>query len=113
MIRRPPRSTLSSSSAASDVYKRQEYQFIGVVDVPPPKTRDEFHSARYQFGFAFVPRFVRVNFRSSPFDPTTFVPVGTLVMFIDVRVPVLGSYAAQQVIPPKLPKPGITVPPME
>src|SRR5665648_1302913 len=25
MIRRPPRSTLSSSSAASDVYKRQEY----------------------------------------------------------------------------------------
>src|SRR5664279_6564714 len=27
MIRRPPRSTLSSSSAASDVYKRQIYQF--------------------------------------------------------------------------------------
>src|SRR5665648_1252178 len=26
MIRRPPRSTLSSSSAASDVYKRQEYR---------------------------------------------------------------------------------------
>src|SRR5665648_1301848 len=26
MIRRPPRSTLSSSSAASDVYKRQDYQ---------------------------------------------------------------------------------------
>src|SRR5664280_3747837 len=25
MIRRPPRSTLSSSSAASDVYKRQHY----------------------------------------------------------------------------------------
>src|SRR5664279_949283 len=25
MIRRPPRSTLSSSSAASDVYKRQSY----------------------------------------------------------------------------------------
>ena len=25
MIRRPPRSTLSSSSAASDVYKRQKY----------------------------------------------------------------------------------------
>src|SRR5664280_3836668 len=25
MIRRPPRSTLSSSSAASDVYKRQEH----------------------------------------------------------------------------------------
>src|SRR5664280_3475687 len=27
MIRRPPRSTLSSSSAASDVYKRQMYDF--------------------------------------------------------------------------------------
>ena len=28
MIRRPPRSTLSSSSAASDVYKRQVYFFV-------------------------------------------------------------------------------------
>eukprot|EP00658_Telonema_sp_P-2_P082011 TRINITY_DN8560_c0_g1_i3.p1 TRINITY_DN8560_c0_g1~~TRINITY_DN8560_c0_g1_i3.p1 ORF type:complete len:109 (+),score=12.68 TRINITY_DN8560_c0_g1_i3:143-469(+) len=28
MIRRPPRSTLSSSSAASDVYKRQEYNIV-------------------------------------------------------------------------------------
>ena len=28
MIRRPPRSTLSSSSAASDVYKRQLYGFV-------------------------------------------------------------------------------------
>src|SRR5664279_5995643 len=29
MIRRPPRSTLSSSSAASDVYKRQDHQYHG------------------------------------------------------------------------------------
>src|SRR5664280_1892698 len=29
MIRRPPRSTLSSSSAASDVYKRQIYGYAG------------------------------------------------------------------------------------
>ena len=28
MIRRPPRSTLSSSSAASDVYKRQTFEFV-------------------------------------------------------------------------------------
>eukprot|EP00658_Telonema_sp_P-2_P080614 TRINITY_DN8055_c0_g1_i2.p1 TRINITY_DN8055_c0_g1~~TRINITY_DN8055_c0_g1_i2.p1 ORF type:complete len:107 (+),score=34.35 TRINITY_DN8055_c0_g1_i2:68-388(+) len=28
MIRRPPRSTLSSSSAASDVYKRQPFAFL-------------------------------------------------------------------------------------
>eukprot|EP00658_Telonema_sp_P-2_P008717 TRINITY_DN13295_c0_g1_i4.p1 TRINITY_DN13295_c0_g1~~TRINITY_DN13295_c0_g1_i4.p1 ORF type:complete len:302 (+),score=100.59 TRINITY_DN13295_c0_g1_i4:125-1030(+) len=31
MIRRPPRSTLSSSSAASDVYKRQVYRKSGAV----------------------------------------------------------------------------------
>src|SRR5664279_1022382 len=37
MIRRPPRSTLSSSSAASDVYKRQvpeDCSVIGFDDVP-------------------------------------------------------------------------------
>ena len=28
MIRRPPRSTLDRSSAASDVYKRQEYSLV-------------------------------------------------------------------------------------
>src|SRR5664280_751014 len=32
MIRRPPRSTLSSSSAASDVYKRQQLLFLESVD---------------------------------------------------------------------------------
>eukprot|EP00656_Telonema_subtile_P001735 TRINITY_DN10752_c0_g1_i1.p1 TRINITY_DN10752_c0_g1~~TRINITY_DN10752_c0_g1_i1.p1 ORF type:complete len:166 (+),score=41.86 TRINITY_DN10752_c0_g1_i1:61-558(+) len=31
MIRRPPRSTLSSSSAASDVYKRQVFLLIGLA----------------------------------------------------------------------------------
>eukprot|EP00658_Telonema_sp_P-2_P045018 TRINITY_DN32913_c0_g1_i1.p1 TRINITY_DN32913_c0_g1~~TRINITY_DN32913_c0_g1_i1.p1 ORF type:complete len:115 (-),score=14.14 TRINITY_DN32913_c0_g1_i1:45-389(-) len=30
MIRRPPRSTLSSSSAASDVYKRQSSEWLAV-----------------------------------------------------------------------------------
>src|SRR5664280_3412501 len=32
MIRRPPRSTLSSSSAASDVYKRQGLAYFGNSD---------------------------------------------------------------------------------
>eukprot|EP00656_Telonema_subtile_P003009 TRINITY_DN11384_c0_g1_i14.p1 TRINITY_DN11384_c0_g1~~TRINITY_DN11384_c0_g1_i14.p1 ORF type:complete len:112 (-),score=3.66 TRINITY_DN11384_c0_g1_i14:539-874(-) len=32
MIRRPPRSTLSSSSAASDVYKRQKLYLNGVAN---------------------------------------------------------------------------------
>src|SRR5664280_3726382 len=31
MIRRPPRSTLSSSSAASDVYKRQDVDGVGLL----------------------------------------------------------------------------------
>ena len=31
MIRRPPRSTLSSSSAASDVYKRQIFAFVHIM----------------------------------------------------------------------------------
>src|SRR5664279_1321900 len=36
MIRRPPRSTLSSSSAASDVYKRQVRQLLGYEMLPQP-----------------------------------------------------------------------------
>src|SRR5680860_1189189 len=32
MIRRPPRSTQSRSSAASDVYKRQRQAFVGLSD---------------------------------------------------------------------------------
>eukprot|EP00657_Telonema_sp_P-1_P010137 TRINITY_DN4433_c0_g1_i1.p1 TRINITY_DN4433_c0_g1~~TRINITY_DN4433_c0_g1_i1.p1 ORF type:complete len:127 (-),score=85.23 TRINITY_DN4433_c0_g1_i1:338-718(-) len=32
MIRHPPRSTQSRSSAASDVYKRQEYGFKAMID---------------------------------------------------------------------------------
>ena len=34
MIRRPPRSTLSSSSAASDVYKRQPHDWSGDLRLP-------------------------------------------------------------------------------
>ena len=34
MIRRPPRSTLSSSSAASDVYKRQVSAVVNPINIP-------------------------------------------------------------------------------
>ena len=34
MIRRPPRSTLDRSSAASDVYKRQDDDIPGLVTIP-------------------------------------------------------------------------------
>src|SRR5450756_3235632 len=36
MIRRPPRSTQSRSSAASDVYKRQEKMRLAVMDMWKP-----------------------------------------------------------------------------
>eukprot|EP00658_Telonema_sp_P-2_P071661 TRINITY_DN60899_c0_g1_i2.p1 TRINITY_DN60899_c0_g1~~TRINITY_DN60899_c0_g1_i2.p1 ORF type:complete len:203 (+),score=48.52 TRINITY_DN60899_c0_g1_i2:108-716(+) len=41
MIRRPPRSTLSSSSAASDVYKRQECTLATAIDELEWKTNRE------------------------------------------------------------------------
>src|SRR5664279_6492290 len=40
MIRRPPRSTLSSSSAASDVYKRQLFYRLNVFTIFMPPLRD-------------------------------------------------------------------------
>src|SRR5678815_5013889 len=39
MIRRPPRSTLDRSSAASDVYKRQDQQWAGLGYLRPPDFR--------------------------------------------------------------------------
>eukprot|EP00656_Telonema_subtile_P011188 TRINITY_DN15505_c0_g1_i1.p2 TRINITY_DN15505_c0_g1~~TRINITY_DN15505_c0_g1_i1.p2 ORF type:complete len:105 (+),score=5.14 TRINITY_DN15505_c0_g1_i1:74-388(+) len=44
MMRRPPRSTLSSSSAASDVYKRQSKYRC-------PKRRWNKHATRHSHGF--------------------------------------------------------------
>ena len=51
MIRRPPRSTLDRSSAASDVYKRQEHVLdLGDLREPGgaigPGVDDRAHSAR-------------------------------------------------------------------
>ena len=47
MIRRPPRSTLSSSSAASDVYKRQQlnspYEILFGHNLPSPFTPPPMH----------------------------------------------------------------------
>ena len=45
MIRRPPRSTLDRSSAASDVYKRQVFKnTLGIL----PQILDRLHQAREQ-----------------------------------------------------------------
>ena len=53
MIRRPPRSTLDRSSAASDVYKRQEFgiaTFNGCPDTDGDGTRDSEDSCPEEFG---------------------------------------------------------------
>src|SRR5664280_3804859 len=57
MIRRPPRSTLSSSSAASDVYKRQDQKrfrpvFQPVVDLTSHQVRGYEALTRFEDGLA-------------------------------------------------------------
>src|SRR5450756_2049460 len=54
MIRRPPRSTQSRSSAASDVYKRQQDQKVNVVEIAKPAAT----SARTPGGIEFLLRSV-------------------------------------------------------
>src|SRR5664280_2320859 len=54
MIRRPPRSTLSSSSAASDVYKRQGQQSLAEVAF-------RHEARRYEGRFSFRDALVDVN----------------------------------------------------
>src|SRR5450756_1731958 len=50
MIRRPPRSTQSRSSAASDVYKRQGEQLWTRTDLRP----DDVQLAEMYDGFSFI-----------------------------------------------------------
>ena len=50
MIRRPPRSTLDRSSAASDVYKRQRQdEAIQVVRLLMRGGMNEFHGKHFDF----------------------------------------------------------------
>ncbi len=68
--------------------------------LPPPvyglmsycQSLDEFHSLKYQFGFAVVPRFVMTYLICSPLGPATVVPVGTPVTLKRAR-PVYASKA--------------------
>eukprot|EP00658_Telonema_sp_P-2_P001936 TRINITY_DN1071_c0_g1_i2.p1 TRINITY_DN1071_c0_g1~~TRINITY_DN1071_c0_g1_i2.p1 ORF type:complete len:139 (-),score=11.94 TRINITY_DN1071_c0_g1_i2:75-491(-) len=65
MIRRPPRSTLSSSSAASDVYKRQAIQPVDTHElVPVGRGGRETHlcSARWWWSLAKSARIVTRSF---------------------------------------------------
>lgn len=43
-------------------------------------TRDEFHWVKRQSGFVVVPALAIAYFSSSPFEPYTDVPEGTLVI---------------------------------
>src|SRR5450756_2249357 len=60
MIRRPPRSTQSRSSAASDVYKRQSYDLRDHGKVTPVRSQDNFstcwiHSAMASLDSCLLP----------------------------------------------------------
>src|SRR5674536_56739 len=89
MIRLPPRSTLSSSSAASDVYKRQVREAVGRrlaeigLELHPDKTRIvyckdgrrrlEYEQVSFTFcGYAFRPRKAYDKKRKQNF--TRFLP---------------------------------------
>eukprot|EP00656_Telonema_subtile_P018054 TRINITY_DN19731_c0_g1_i3.p1 TRINITY_DN19731_c0_g1~~TRINITY_DN19731_c0_g1_i3.p1 ORF type:complete len:234 (+),score=62.82 TRINITY_DN19731_c0_g1_i3:96-797(+) len=67
MIRRPPRSTLSSSSAASDVYKRQPLQF----HITQEPLIEEYSVARNMWGLstADMTEIARNSVDISAFDP--------------------------------------------
>eukprot|EP00658_Telonema_sp_P-2_P085830 TRINITY_DN9866_c0_g2_i1.p1 TRINITY_DN9866_c0_g2~~TRINITY_DN9866_c0_g2_i1.p1 ORF type:complete len:125 (-),score=47.91 TRINITY_DN9866_c0_g2_i1:249-623(-) len=63
MIRRPPRSTLSSSSAASDVYKRQVYGHgIGKVFIEFEDVKGAEMAQRHLSGRLFCNRTVVTSF---------------------------------------------------
>jgi len=53
MIRRPPRSTHCISSAASDVYKRQQYDQSAEQSLKALELEPEFAPAQYTLGLAY------------------------------------------------------------
>ena len=79
MIRRPPRSTLDRSSAASDVYKRQVFDSSfdlrqDVISVPNFKTKEKmdfvFNMQVYQLGCDTMPNVCLLYTSPSPRDRT-------------------------------------------
>src|SRR5664280_2541212 len=74
MIRRPPRSTLSSSSAASDVYKRQAQGWIRFVLAPTNSRRSGLKSRASKgelFNSLLVP-FLRIGSRKPELHGSPF-----------------------------------------
>ena len=65
MIRRPPRSTLSSSSAASDVYKRQVWENVpGVLSSNRGRDFATFLTAMGKIGYGFAYRVLDAQYLS-------------------------------------------------
>ena len=62
MIRRPPRTTLSSSSAASDVYKRQDL-------FSHTHTEEHFESARWILDTLDKAGYIEPRVSEEPYDP--------------------------------------------
>ena len=63
MIRRPPRSTLDRSSAASDVYKRQELGVREGANVMPGTMLARINSLATVWIYAEVPETISANVR--------------------------------------------------
>src|SRR5674536_115533 len=70
MIRRPPRSTLSSSSAASDVYKRQGYTLDEITNDITRQTPASFEPT-LDYVVVKVPRFAFEKFPTAEDTLTT------------------------------------------
>ena len=97
MIRRPPRSTLDRSSAASDVYKRQEFK-SGIEDVTVkleldirPSPDHQLSAGIYGISYKFQPKSITINEESKVGD--FFIEEGLLddVFFSSFKVKSLES----------------------
>eukprot|EP00658_Telonema_sp_P-2_P047958 TRINITY_DN36504_c0_g1_i1.p2 TRINITY_DN36504_c0_g1~~TRINITY_DN36504_c0_g1_i1.p2 ORF type:complete len:107 (-),score=1.66 TRINITY_DN36504_c0_g1_i1:451-771(-) len=82
MIRRPPRSTLSSSSAASDVYKRQANRCSGRISVVVLQLgiKSTGKLRRRDSGLRSNTRSPEHSERKAPYHSTIFSPNGSRSM---------------------------------
>ena len=77
MIRRPPRSTLDRSSAASDVYKRQGFAFVARQQRISTETQD-FYIDLVFYNY-LIKCFVLIDLKTGPL---THQDVGQMDMYV-------------------------------